>query len=359
MESRTEFRWVIYSALACALVLAVGCGGESDDGEAPSDADAAVATNPDAAASAIDELTFTPEPGVRIEAGAIPRALIDSATGTVYLRYHKGHDKLTATSTDGLNFGAGEPASGQPSPLAVLLPKPAADGQATWRTYRWTGNSVPGNIGKDKGPKEGAFVSNSSTDGIHFSKDDGVRFDPPATENVGVFTSFVTAKGRVGLMYIGDLATTDANVRLAYSTDNGESFSLFTDNPLGDKGKHDQGLNQRDPIATVLPDGRIRIFTMVQGGKQAPRPGVRAVGFIHSFLSTDDGDSFVAEKGVRLSPSDFKEFDVWSLNDPCVVRLPDGRFRMYVAAMITEGPIKTGDKSAVRWGIVSAITGKK
>ena len=71
-------------------------------------------------------------------------------------------------------------------------------------------------------------------------------------------------------MYIGDKGTSEASVRLAYSTDNGETFELYDDNPLNDLGTHDDGLNQRDPAANVLEDGRIRVFTMVQGGPEAP-----------------------------------------------------------------------------------------
>ena len=80
----------------------------------------------------------------------------------------------------------------------------------------------------------------------------------------------------------------------------------------------------------------------------------RAVGEIYSFLSTDNGDTFALEQGVRLTTSDFASvgIEVWSLNDPWVVRLPDGRYRMYVAALITDATGLNGGKSA----IISATT---
>jgi hypothetical protein len=153
-------------------------------------------------------------------------------------------------------------------------------------------------------------------------------------------------------MYIGDKGTTTGNVRLAYSDDNGQSFQYYDGNPLHDAGTHDEGLNQRDPDAIVLDDGRIRIFTMVQGGPLAPHPGVRSVTSIYSFTSTDNGQTFTEDPGVRLNPEDFTEFDVWSLNDPSVIQLPDGRYRMYVAGLISTLP----DASDAHWVILSATT---
>jgi hypothetical protein len=55
-------------------------------------------------------------------------------------------------------------------------------------------------------------------------------------------------------------------------------------------------------------------------------------GVIYSFLSTDDGRTFRQEAGVRLAPENFKELDVLSLHDPSIIQLPDGRYRMYVCA---------------------------
>ena len=153
-------------------------------------------------------------------------------------------------------------------------------------------------------------------------------------------------------MYIGDKGTTTGNVRLAYSDDNGQSFQHYDANPLGDAGTHDEGLNQRDPTAVVSDDGRIRIITMVQGGPQAPHPGVRSVTSIHGFTRNDNGLTFTADPGRRLEPSDFTEFDVWSLNDPSIIQLPDGSHRMYVAGLISELP----DASDARWVILSATT---
>ena len=290
---------------------------------------------------ALAELNFVPDPGVRIELGAVPEVGLDQETGEVYLYYSIGPDPYLATSdSGGLEFSDPQaPTDMAHDPRGVLMPQPDDDGNPIWRRIRWD-------------VSVGAFTSMASSDGADFSPEDGFRYDPAETENVGVYTVFNTSDGRVGLMYIGDKGMTTANVRLAYSTDNGQSFQLEYDNPLGDAGTHDEGLNQRDPAANVLDDGRIRVFTMVQGGTEAPLPGTRTVTSIFSFTSTDDGHSFEADSGQRLAPDDFTEFDVWSLNDPSVIQLPDGRYRMYIAGLVSEEP----DASDVHWAILSATT---
>ncbi len=51
------------------------------------------------------------------------------------------------------------------------------------------------------------------------------------------------------------------------------------------------------------PDGRIRLFVMRQGA-------------LYSFISEDEGRTFQREEGVRLSPADFREFEVLSCTTP-------------------------------------------
>lgn len=287
------------------------------------------------------ELTFVPDAGQRIENGAIPEVGVDPQSGTVYLYYKIGPDTWRATSEDGgVEFGEPEqPGDMAFDPRGVQMPRADESGRTVWRRIQWEAD-------------QGAFTSLVSYDGATYTPEDGVRYDPPDTDFPGVFTVFPTNQGRVGLMYIGDKGMTTGNVRLAYSDDNGQSFRLHDANPLGDAGTHDQGLNQRDPAAVVLDDGRVRVFTMVQGGPDAPLPGSRAVTSISSFTSSDDGQTFVEDAGVRLAPEDFTGFDVWSLNDPSIIQLPDGRFRMYVAGLVSVEP----DAADAHWVILSATT---
>ncbi|MCI0341053.1 MAG: alpha/beta hydrolase fold domain-containing protein [Planctomycetales bacterium] len=79
-----------------------------------------------------------------------------------------------------------------------------------------------------------------------------------------------------------------------------------------------------DPDPFRLPDGRIRLYYFASPAPQGRGPGdpARAEGphEVRSAVSTD-GLRFVEEDGVRFARE--------GLTDPDVVRLPDGRFRMY------------------------------
>lgn len=97
------------------------------------------------------------------------------------------------------------------------------------------------------------------------------------------------------------------------------------------------GATYVDPNVLVLADGRMRLITM----KQATT--------LYSFISSD-GRNFALEQGYRLHLNDFTGFKVSSLNDPKLVRLKDGRYRIYVAALVDRGDSKP------LWTIVSATT---
>ena len=65
-----------------------------------------------------------------------------------------------------------------------------------------------------------------------------------------------------------------------------------------------------DPTATVLDDGRIRLYAFAQG-----------IGIVSAV--SDDGRVFAEEPGVRMAGTEAGQPRVW--------RLPDGRWRMYVS----------------------------
>ena len=65
-----------------------------------------------------------------------------------------------------------------------------------------------------------------------------------------------------------------------------------------------------DPTATVLDDGRIRLYAFAQG-----------IGIVSAV--SDDGRVFAEEPGVRIAGTEAGQPRVW--------RLPDGRLRMYVS----------------------------
>jgi len=285
------------------------------------------------------DLRFTPDPGFRVENASNPAASVDPQTGTVYLFYEDRTttpgQRMVATSSDGLNFANARPATDADNlhfPFHLRLP----DG--TWRQYFFD-------------PQAAALKSQSSAGGIHYTPDPGVRYTAHPSDNgkVGVHDEYVDPFGGVVLLYIGDMQGVN-NIRRAYSPpgNNGWTFTFEDANVLGDAEAGGGGHSYVDPKSILLPDGRRRLFTMSQG-PLPPQPGERSVGKIYSFIS-QDGKSYDLEQGTRLQADDFTEFAVWSLNDPVVVRLPDGRYRMYVAALVD------GGAGGSRWVIVSAAT---
>ena len=298
----------------------------------------------EASMSVSPDLLFTPDPGIRVEYASNPGAIVDPTTGMIYL-YYEDHSqgegpgaKMIQSSTDGLNFS--NPVEegtlhARLNPRAVLLP----DG--TWRKYIYNQN--------DK-----TLVSESSTDGTNFTRDQGARYTLTEGDNgtFGVYDIYVDHTGGVVMLYVGAMGGAD-NVRRAYSTDGGNTFYQETDDLLGDK-ELAHNMKYVDPKTVLLPDGRRRLITMRRGPNGSiPQPGVTAIGELHTFISTN-GKDYYHEPGIRLKYSDFTEFEVWSLNDPVMIRLPDGRYRIYVAALITDdSPTATHD---AKWVILSATS---
>ena len=284
--------------------------------------------------------SFQPEPGYRTIPGNVCAPLVESPT-EYYLTYSTGPTRWIAQSSDGLNFtNPSRRVDPRHNPHVIEMPHRDANGDRVWRKYRHN-------------MQTGYFYSESSTDRVHFTKDPGVRYTPHASDKgrVGVHCEFTDNKGGVVLLYIGDMQPGGANnVRRAYSTDNGWTFTWDRGNVFDDLKYGGGGMSYVDPRQCKLPDGRIAIFVMQQG-PQPPHPPRRKVGTIHCFLS-DDGETFKKEPYISLSPEDFTDFPVYSLNDPWVVLLPDGRYRMYVTGLVPD-PSSPGDYTGA---IVSAVT---
>ncbi|MAF67568.1 MAG: hypothetical protein CMJ84_18170 [Planctomycetes bacterium] len=267
---------------------------------------------------------FVPDAGVRIANVAVPAPGVDPVTGEVFVYCSNGPNHYVATSMNGLDFSPPTIAiDHENDPRCTLMPFPDANGQPWWRLYRYQLTT-------------GTFISSSSTDGIRYFPEAGTRYNPPASDGaIGVFDLFDDSLGDLHLFYIGDMGGSTHGVRRAVSLDGGDTFEFVADNVLGDMGTGN-GNQYVDPKFTRLDDGRLRLFTMNQGG-HPPNPGSVWTGEIFSFTSSDDGRTFPQDPGVRLSCPDFTEFAVWSLNDPWVVQLADGRYRMYVAGLISDG----------------------
>ncbi len=279
------------------------------------------------------EIAFTPDSGIRVELAAEPAARVDES-GQVLLFYRDKSSEsgatLLAISGDGLTFAAGLSSDRVRYPYDTQLP----DGR--WRRY-WFDSAA------------GAVKSLSSTDGSTWTADEGVRYSLTSSDNgsMGIYDAFPDSAGGVTLLYLGDLYGLN-NVRRAYSTDGGETFTFTNGNVLGDDGAGGGGRSYVDQHSYPLPDGRRRMTCMKQGALP-PQPGARTVGEIHSFVSSDEGKTWTYEAKL-FDANSFGEFTVWSLNDPTMIRLGDGRYRIYVAALISDGA------GGYKWVLLSATS---
>jgi len=285
------------------------------------------------AAPSATDLHFVPDTGYRLDGAHNPSPAVDPDTGDVWLYYADGPNSYRTVSPDGLSFPSGtSPTDWELDPRGTPLP----DG--SWRRYAYV-------------PSVLAFRSHASADGIVYAPDDGtVHYSlQPVDEGwAGVYTAFTNSQDEVILIYLGAQPGT---ARRAISTDGGNHFAFDQANLLGDEAYKDCKWIHWDPRALLLDDGRVRLFTMVQG-PDAALPGQRAVGTVFSFISEDGSAAMSLEAGARLRPSDFADLHLWSLNDPWVVELSDGRFRMYVAATATDDAAGSNP----RWVVVSATT---
>lgn len=272
---------------------------------------------------------LVPDAGVRVAQASNPFATVDG-NGVAYLGYQDrgaGGTTRYQSAGDGLNFA--NPTTLTYANRAVDSRKTLMPDGQTWRLYQYDLNAK-------------VMTSYSSTDGNNFAADSGTRYAPASGDNnsLGVYDSYVAADNSVILIYVGDLQGKN-NLRMARSTDNGLTFSFLKGNVLGDDDAGGGGNTFIDNKTLLLADGRRRMVTM-------------RANEIHSFVSSD-GIVYTRETGVRLRPADFAAVGVtlYSLNDPVMVRTPDGQYRVYVAAATAaaadEGP---GNSN---WAIVSAV----
>ena len=280
------------------------------------------------------DLIFFPDDGIRLDSSGIRKVLIDPA-GVYILYYTQGPNSGVATSEDGLNFTIDDPQN-YPSFRYNLMP----DG-----SYKHYFIDIDNDTVK--------LNSSSSTDGVTFNLDNGNRFVfPPndAITSTNVYsTIFNNILGEVYMIYLAGEIDNARSIR-SESGDNGFHFGSYTTDIFGDSALGGGNHSYWDPDAIVLPDNRVRIFTMNQHGH--PVPPAAPKGTIYSFTSADHGETFVKDLDYRLRFDDFVEFEVLSLNDPKVILLPDGRYRMYLASMI-----RTGQGSdSLKWSIISATT---
>ena len=206
----------------------------------------------------------------------------------------------------------------------------------------------------------GRFVhSKSSATGRHFVPDTGYRYAAqPFDSAFGVGTYITAPDGSVHFFYNAKgLPVIACRHAVSPPGDNGMHFHYVGMNVFGDSA-YPQGNFFVDPNAILNPDGSISVYLMNQAG--GPYPPAFRTGYICSFTSNDSGSTFTLDSDgagdtIRLKYDDFDagygfSETVYSLNDPKVVRLPDGRYRIYVSAMLKDGA------GGIRYAIVSATS---
>lgn len=257
------------------------------------------------------DLDFVADAGLRVDNASLAKPFVDDQ-GRVHLFYQSEpspHRNMYAASADGLTFEgnrAEQPGDLRYHPFRVRMPN------GVWRMYSWS-------------PETLQVTSRSSGDGVTFSNDFGVRYSLQADDRgwMGIHDEYVDGQGRVVMLYLGDRDGLN-NTRRAVSADNGWTFTFDRGDVLGDSAAAAQsGPNAAyvDQKTTHLDGAARRLFAMKQGCA------------IYSFLTTD-GDGYAIEPGWRVSVNSWPELSIRSLHDPLVVRLPDGRFRMYLAAAL-------------------------
>ncbi len=282
-----------------------------------------------------EEFTFLADEGLRMIEASNPGARMND-DGTISLLYEdRSGERLSqyvATSEDGLLFSdRGESVSN--SEGGQFRAKQLPDG--TWRGYGYD---------TTKGIEGGCLTSQSSEDDVTYTDDEGCRYTLQEEDEgwMGVYDFFADSQDNIVLLYLGDKENLN-NVRRAYSTDGGWTFTFTNDNVLGDEDLGGGARSYVDEKVIVLSDQRVFLVAMQQGT-------------IYGFISEDDGVTFQRYKELLLEPSDFvsEEYGVASsLHDPQIIALEDGSLRIYVNVLFNNGTdIKEDDVPA----IVSATT---
>ncbi len=289
---------------------------------------------------------FIPDFGLRIDCVAIADAVL--INDTLFLFYN--HELFNGTQGKGVGIAT------QSSDWLVFDTSYSFfDFEDYFIRYK-----MPDNTYRKYHPEGNQIKSESSITGLNFIPDTGNRYiAQPFDSSFGVSTYITASDGSVHLFY-NTTGQEKIACRHAVSApgDNGMNFNYMGMNVFGDSA-YTTGNFFVDPNAIFNPDGSISVYLMNQAG--GPFPPAGRTGYIHSFTSYDNGQTFSLDSDesgdtIRFKFDDFEAGygfpeTVYSLNDPKVVRLPDGRYRVYVSAMLKDSA------GSIRYAIVSATSG--
>lgn len=291
-------------------------------------------------------IDFQPDLGIRVQGGTTRKAVFHNDTLFLYYGYNLW-DGTSMTPVSGLAISTDAPdynsftevnMDDYPRYNMLLLP----DG-ITRRLY-----------GQPMG--QNYLISQSSTDWHSISTDPGIRYYLDASDSAtfGVSTALVDQNDDVHIYYMGAMPPGGANnIRHCESTDGGDNFTFMSNDICGDLSGPGGNMSHVDPDAVMMSDGTIRLMTMNANGTNTPNSASQSANFtIHSFLSSDNGDSFVQEatsggSDIMVHTSDFADTSVHSLHDPKIVELPDGRVKVFM-----NGSVFT-QADSLEWNIFS------
>lgn len=203
-------------------------------------------------------------------------------------------------------------------------------------------------------PSEGVKHA-TSEDNLDYVAEDTIALEVYAEDasdarEFGVSTFFADDEGGVVLLFNSTDEDGAIVVNRAYASSDDLSTLEVTDRDILD-GTLESEI-YADPHTVVLDDGTVVLIIMNQDGGPAAPHGRQ--GWIHAYTSDDYGMTWTYA-GELFGWDDFEEFDVYSLNDPKIVQMWDGTFRVYVAAMIPDPENPSDDpRYGYKWILVSA-----
>jgi hypothetical protein len=253
---------------------------------------------------------WTVEPGTRVASASAPATLV--LPDGSYRMYLPGLE--TRSSRDGLTWSA-------PQRLALTEPGEFLRNPAVVRHKDGTYVMIYEGVKDERLPSRVTrFYRAVSSDGVAFAKTAGKGAHGAVLEPGDGDGSFLSAPDMLALpdgslrLYFN---TADgARVESAVSKDDGLTWTREGAVTIAGLGA---GIKAADPDVLRMADGTFRLF-FAAGDSGKPNPRIVSA-------TSSDGRSFTLDSGERLTPADSATF----LEDPEVVLLPSGDYRLYFA----------------------------
>ncbi len=225
-------------------------------------------------------------------------------------------DGLTWTVEDGIRISGGEPGSNQEATGSTAV---IGDPGNYRMIYEGVQGQPPNDIHR--------FFSANSTDGLNWTKEEGIRLESVGTSDYGrvsVPDIIELPNGSLRMYYVGDFhyqGTEGNSIRSAISYDFGLTWTREGSRLLGE--------DTVDP--DVIKRGvEYRMFYTAS----PPGSDIHNKRSVYSALSSD-GLNWSKEPGSRIASGG--AYDMEDCADPDVVELPNGSYRMYYSGTDSNG----------------------